>query len=60
MANIEGVDFGTVSHLFSTGANDVMVVQGDRERMIPFVEPDFIKSVDFEAGVVTVDWDADF
>ena len=60
VANIEGVDFGTVSHLFSTGANDVMVVQGDRERMIPFVEPDFIKSVDFEAGVVTVDWDADF
>ena len=58
--NLDGADFGTVSHLFSTGANDVMVVQGDRERMIPFVEPDFIKSVDFEAGVVTVDWDADF
>ena len=58
--NLEGVDFGTVSHLFSTGANDVLVVQGDRERMIPFVEPDFITSVDFDAGLVTVDWDADF
>jgi len=60
VVNLEGVSFGTVSHLFSTGANDVLVAQGDRERMIPFVEPDYIKAVDFDAGVVTVDWDADF
>lgn len=60
VVNAEGVDFGTVSHLFSTGANDVLVAKGDRERMIPFVQPDFIQSVDFAAGLVTVDWDADF
>jgi len=60
VVNLEGVDFGTVSHLFSTGANDVLVARGDRERMIPFLEPDYIRSVDFDAGVVTVDWDADF
>jgi len=60
VVNVEGVDFGTVSHLFSTGANDVLVARGDRERMIPFLEPDYIRSVDFDAGVVTVDWDADF
>lgn len=60
VVNTEGVDFGTVSHLFSTGANDVLVARGERERMIPFLEPDYIKSVDFDAGVVTVDWDADF
>lgn len=60
VANLEGVDFGTVSHLFSTGVNDVIVVQGERERMVPFAEPDYVKSVDFEAGLITVDWDADF
>ena len=60
VVNVEGVDFGTVSHLFSTGANDVLVARGDRERMIPFLEPDYIRSVDFDAGVVTVDWDAEF
>lgn len=60
VVNLEGADFGTVSHLFSTGANDVLVARGERERMIPFLEPDYIKSVDFDAGVVTVDWDADF
>ncbi|MGI8561719.1 MAG: ribosome maturation factor RimM [Luteimonas sp.] len=60
VVNTEGVDFGTVSHLFSTGANDVLVARGDRERLVPFLEPDYIVSVDFEAGLVTVDWDADF
>lgn len=60
VVNVEGVVFGTVSHLFSTGANDVMAVQGERERMIPFLTPDYVKSVDFDAGLVTVDWDADF
>ena len=39
---------------------NVALVQGERERMIPFVQPDFIRSVDFDAGLVTVDWDADF
>ncbi|MEN5059839.1 ribosome maturation factor RimM [Luteimonas sp. TWI1416] len=58
--NLEGVDLGTVSHLFSTGANDVLVAQGERERMIPFVVPGYVVSIDFDAGLVTVDWDADF
>jgi 16S rRNA processing protein RimM len=59
--NVDGADFGTVSHLFSTGANDVLVARdGERERMIPFLEPDYVVAVDFDAGVVTVDWEADF
>ncbi|MBB4726795.1 ribosome maturation factor RimM [Xanthomonas arboricola] len=57
---VEGVKLGTVSHLFSTGSNDVMVVRGDRERLVPFVLPDFVKSVDFEANLIVVDWDPDF
>lgn len=60
VVNLDGADFGTVSHLFSTGANDVLVAHGERERMIPFLEPDYIQSVDFDAGVITVDWDVDF
>ena len=61
VVNVEGVDFGTVSHLFATGANDVLVARnGERERMIPFVQPQYVTSVDFEAGMVTVDWDPEF
>ena len=44
-------------HLFETGANDVLVVPGERERLIPFVTTDFIDAVDFDAGKITVDWD---
>ena len=60
VVNLEGVAFGTVSHVFSTGANDVLAVHGERERMVPFLIPDYVKTVDFDAGLVTVDWDADF
>ncbi len=60
VVNREGVEFGRVSHLFSTGANDVLVAEGERERMIPFLQPDYIVSIDFDEGVVTVDWDPEF
>lgn len=60
VTNLEGVDLGTVSHLFNTGANDILSVIGERERLIPFVDGQFVHKVDFDAGVITVDWDADF
>lgn len=60
VVNVDGQDYGTVSHLFSTGANDVLMVRGERERLVPFVEPDYVKSIDFDAGLITVDWDPDF
>ncbi|MCO5054114.1 ribosome maturation factor RimM [Thermomonas sp.] len=60
VVNLEGVAFGTVSHLFDTGANLVLVVIGERERMIPFVQPEYVHEVDFDAGTIRVDWDADF
>jgi 16S rRNA processing protein RimM len=61
VVNREGVALGAVSHLFSTGANDVMVVKdGPRERLIPFVQGQFVEAVDLEQSKITVDWDPDF
>jgi 16S rRNA processing protein RimM len=60
VVNLEGVVLGTVSHLLNTGSNDILSVAGDRERLVPFIEGDFVKSVDFAARTITVDWDADF
>lgn len=60
VTNVEGVEFGTVSSVFSNGANDVMVVRGDRERLIPFARPDYVKTLDFDGVHIVVDWDADF
>ena len=60
VVNLAGIDLGTVSHLFGTGANDVIVAVGERERMIPFLQPDVVRQVDFAARTITVDWDAEF
>lgn len=58
--NREGVCLGSVDHLFSTGVNDVLVVSGERERLLPFAWGDVIQSVDLEVGRIEVDWDPDF
>lgn len=58
--NLEGVELGQVSHLFETGANDVLVVKGERERLIPYIWGEAVRSVDLQAGLMVVDWDADF
>ncbi|MEA1048569.1 ribosome maturation factor RimM [Lamprobacter modestohalophilus] len=56
----EGISLGQVSHLIETGANDVIVVRGERERLLPFVWGQFVLDVDFEAGRLLVDWDPEF
>jgi 16S rRNA processing protein RimM len=58
--NQQGITLGQVSYLLETGANDVLVVQGDRERLIPFLHDQVVLMIDFERGVVSVDWDAEF
>ncbi len=60
VVTLEGYDLGRVSEIMPTGANDVLVVKGERERLIPFVADQYIKQIDLEAGVITVDWDRDF
>ncbi len=57
---LDGCELGQVDHLFETGANDVVVVKGERERLIPFVQGQYIIEIDFEAGVMRVDWDPEF
>ena len=60
----DGTSLGTIQSMLATGANDVMVVRGElqseRERLIPFVTGQYVKSVDLDVGLVVVDWDPDF
>ncbi|HZP66866.1 MAG TPA: ribosome maturation factor RimM [Rudaea sp.] len=57
----QGTPLGRVSHVFATGANDVLAVRdGERERLIPFVTGQFVLDVDLDAGRITVDWDPEF
>lgn len=59
VVNAEGVEFGTVKELLETGANDVLVVQGERERLIPFIRQ-VILDVDLKGRSIRVDWGADY
>jgi 16S rRNA processing protein RimM len=55
-----GKQLGKLDHLIDTGANDVMVVRGEREHLIPYITGQVIRSVDLDAGEIRVDWDPDF
>jgi 16S rRNA processing protein RimM len=58
--NLEGFQLGKVDSLIETGANDVLVVKGERELAVPFLQGQTVKSIDLAAGKMIVDWDADF
>ncbi len=55
----DGRELGTVAYLLETGANDVLVTEGERERLIPFVMGRVVLDVDLDDGVITVDWEWD-
>jgi 16S rRNA processing protein RimM len=55
-----GVQLGIIENLLETGANDVVIVKGERERVIPFLQGQTIISIDLATGKMVVDWDPDF
>lgn len=65
--NLQGCDFGLVSHLLATGANDVLVVRNDKqsdggkekESLIPFIKA-VILEVNLDSLSLTIDWEKDF
>jgi 16S rRNA processing protein RimM len=56
----DGRRLGKVDGMMATGANDVMVVKGERERLIPFIHGQVVKNVDLDKRLIQVDWDPDF
>ncbi len=56
---LDGVALGTVDHLLETGANDVLVVMGDRERLLPYIDQ-VVVEVDLHEKRMRVDWDPEF
>ena len=60
VVSTDGEVFGVIDQMLETGANDVIVVKGERERLIPYVTEQVVKSVDLDKQQMLVDWDADF
>lgn len=58
--NRRGEGLGVVVDLLETGAHDVLVVQGERERLIPFVPGQVVTEVEPRAGTLRVDWEPDY
>lgn len=67
-SDLEGLDvhttkgevLGRVERLMETGANDVLVIRGEREHLVPFIQGQYVSRVDLEAGLIEVDWDPEF
>ncbi len=59
VVTLAGDDLGRVERMMETGANDVMVVRGERERLIPFIDS-VVREVSFESATIRVDWDPQF
>lgn len=60
VVTVAGVELGRIVRLLETGANDVIVVAGERERLLPFLQGRVITRIDLAQGVMEVDWDPEF
>lgn len=58
--NKNQVNLGIVSELIPTGANDVLVVKGEKRLLIPYVIDKVIIEISLEQQQILVDWDTDF
>jgi 16S rRNA processing protein RimM len=55
VSTLDGEELGEVVEILVTGANDVYVVKGDRGEILLPARVEVIKSIDVEAGVMTVE-----
>lgn len=55
-----GKRLGVVDYLIASGVHDVLVLDGGKNRLIPFVTGEVVREVDIERRVIVVDWDAEY
>ncbi|EKE84285.1 ribosome maturation factor RimM [Idiomarina xiamenensis] len=65
--NQQGYDMGVVEQMMPTASNDVLVVKandndafGRQQRLIPFIQSQYVTAVDLTEKRMTVDWPSDF
>lgn len=54
--NLQYIHLGVVDEIMQTGANEVLILKGEKRRLIPFVKDRVIKTVDLNDKVIKVDW----
>ncbi|MGM0430756.1 MAG: ribosome maturation factor RimM [Pseudomonadota bacterium] len=65
--NTDGYDMGVVEQIMPTASNDVLVVKansndgfGKSERLIPFIQSEYVTEVNKEEKRIQVEWPSDF
>jgi 16S rRNA processing protein RimM len=58
--NQQGQTLGKVTEIMPTGANDVLVIEGDKRYLIPYLPGQFVIDIDVGQSLIKVDWDSDF
>lgn len=59
VVNEQGISLGEVKRWLFNGAQDVMEVEGEKTRLVPWI-PAVVKAVDLENKKIRVDWGADW
>jgi len=59
VVNRRGEHLGRVAKVLETGANNVLVLEGEQELLVPFVDS-VILSVDLAGRRLSVDWELDY
>lgn len=56
---LSGQHLGSVVGMLDTGANDVLIVRGQRDRLVPYVEGVYVRNVDLANRRLVIDWRLD-
>ena len=51
---------GEVKEILATGAHDVLVIQGSRRHLVPYVLGKFVISINDDSHQIIVEWDEDY
>ena len=58
--DMEGKRLGKLMEIEETGANDVMVIEGEQRLLVPVVTGEIIKYVDLDKGIIQIDWNPEY
>lgn len=53
-------NIGQVTDIMPTGQHDVLIIQGEKRHLIPYLPGRVIKQIDRAARCISVEWDDDF
>lgn len=58
--NRQGVCLGSVIEIQETGANDVLVIEGEKRHLVPLLTDRYVMEVNPGAGHMVVEWDPEW